>query len=234
MQKNKLYSRRNLIFIILFILFISFFSYVEIKNINSVNMTYRQKLLKAVYPAWMWWTKIRGINSKTLANEHMFPAVPFYTLKDTLTDGTPFNFNSVKGKKILLVNTASNCGYTNQYSDLEKLYQLHKDKLVVIGFPANDFKEQEKADDAAIAQFCKLNFGVSFPLMKKSSVIKGEQQNRVFNWLSDSLKNGWNNKQPSWNFCKYLVDENGRLMNYFGSSVEPFAEELLNAINKQP
>jgi glutathione peroxidase len=132
----------------------------------------------------------------------------------------------------LIVNTASDCGYTNQYADLEKLYQRYKDRLVVIGYPANDFKEEEKADDKTIASFCKLNFGVSFPLMKKSSVVKGPGQNSVFDWLTDPAKNGWNSRPPSWNFCKYLVDENGKLVNFFASSVEPFSAALINAINQ--
>ena len=138
----------------------------------------------------------------------------------------------LKGKKVMLVNTASDCGYTDQYDDLQKLYEEYKDKLVVIGFPANDFKEQEKGTDEEIAQFCKLNFGVTFPLMKKSSVIKGPQQNEVFKWLTDSAKNGWNNKPPSWNFSKYIVNEEGVLTNYFGSSISPMSKDVLKAINK--
>lgn len=211
---------------------IAFFSYVEIVNRNAVNMTYRQKLLKTVYPAWMWWLNLTGKNTTKLAGKNASPIIPFYSLKDTLIDGTPFNFDSLKGKKILLVNTASDCGYTGQYADLQKLSEKYKEKLAVIGFPANDFKEQEKGGNAEIAQFCKINFGVNFPLMKKSSVLKGANQNEIFNWLTNASKNGWNDKQPSWNFCKYLVDENGKLINYFGSSVEPFSTELISAIKK--
>jgi len=132
----------------------------------------------------------------------------------------------------LLVNTASDCGYTNQYDDLQKLYEENKDKLVIIGFPANDFKEQEKGSDEEIAQFCKLNFGVSFPLMKKSTVIKSPQQNTIFQWLTDSTKNGWNNKPPRWNFTKYLVNEEGMLTDYFGSSIPPMSKDVIDAINK--
>ena len=93
-------------------------------------------------------------------------------------------------------------------------------------------KEQEKGSDEEIAQFCKLNYGVTFPLMKKSSVVKGESQNEVFKWLSDSALNGWNNKQPSWNFAKYIVNEEGILTNYFGSSVSPANDDVMNAIKK--
>ena len=193
-------------------------------------MTYRQKVLKAIYPAWMWWAKITGVNNKNLINKTANPAISFYSLKDTLNDGTAFDFTRLKGKKILLVNTASNCGYTDQYADLQKLYVANKDKLVIIGFPANDFKEQEKGDNAAIAEFCKQNYGISFVLMQKSSVVKGINQNNVFKWLTDSTKNGWNNQQPSWNFSKYLVDENGVLTNYFGPTVTPSGKEIKEAI----
>ena len=107
----------------------------------------------------------------------------------------------------MLVNTASNCGYTDQYDDLQKLHEQFQNKFVILGFPANDFKEQEKGNDEDIAQFCKINFGVTFPLMQKTSVIKSADQNAVFKWLTDSTNNGWNNKQPSWNFSKYLINE---------------------------
>ena len=232
MKKSKPYFKLKLALKIFFLLAIILFSYVEIVNRNSVNMTYRQKFLKAVYPAWMWWANLRGTNTKELSNEKATPPVSIYTLKDSLTDGTIVDFLNLKGKKILLVNTASDCGYTNQYADLEKLYQQYKDKLVIIAFPANDFKEQEKGDNHAIADFCKKNYGISFPIMGKSSVVKGPAQNPVFKWLTDAALNGWNNEPPSWNFCKFLVSEDGRLVNYFASSVEPFAPELINAVKK--
>lgn len=195
-------------------------------------MTGRQKVLKAVYPLWIWWANKRGINNKSTSNGKAIPLVSFYSLKDTLIDGTGFDLSQLKGKKVLLVNTASDCGYTGQYDDLQKMSEKYKDKLVVIGFPANDFKEQEKGTDQEIAAFCKLNFGVKFPLMRKSSVKKGPGQNKIFQWLTDPAQNGWNSQQPSWNFCKYLVDENGRLTNYFASTVEPMSKEMTEAINQ--
>ena len=148
-----------------------------------------------------------------------------------MNTGKELKFDSLKGKKILLVNTASDCGYTGQYDDLQKLYQDYSDRLMVIGFPANDFKQQEKGNDEEIAQFCKLNFGVTFPLAKKSPVIKGEDQQEVFRWLTDKTKNGWNNKQPSWNFSKYLVDEKGILTSYFDPAVSPLSEEVIGAVS---
>ena len=156
---------------------------------------------------------------------------PFYTLSTQLNNGTELKFDSLKGKKVLLVNTASNCGYTNQYDDLQKLFEQHQNNLIVIGFPANDFKEQEKGSDDEIAQFCRINFGVTFPLAKKDSVKKGHHQQKVFRWLTDKTKNGWNSKQPSWNFTKYLVNEQGVLTHYFDAAISPLGEEVSSAIN---
>ena len=217
---------------ILLLLMIAFWSFVEISNRKSKDMTARQKVLKAIYPMWMWFAGKKGLNSKNLTNEKITPAVSFYSLKDTSINGVVFDFEQLKGKKVMLVNTASDCGYTGQYDDLQKLSEQYKDKLVIIGFPANDFKEQEKGSDEEIAAFCKLNFGVSFPLMQKSSVKKGANQNKIFEWLTDSTKNGWNKQQPSWNFCKYIVDEQGRLTNFFGSTIEPFSKEILTALDQ--
>lgn len=211
---------------------IAFWSFVEISNRNSKNMTARQKVLKTIYPVWIWFAGKKGLNTKNLSNEKAMPAISFYSLKDTAIDGKVFDFEKLKGKKIMLVNTASDCGYTGQYDDLQKLSEQFKDKLVVIGFPANDFKEQEKGTDEEIASFCKKNFGVSFPLMQKGSVIKGVNQNKIFEWLTDSTKNGWNNQQPSWNFCKFIVDEQGRLTNFFGSTIEPLGKEISTALNQ--
>lgn len=230
--KSKLFSILRKTIIILLMLFITFAGYVFIVTANSKNMTVRQRVLKAVYPALMWYTKLTGKNITQLANEQKQPPVSFYSLKTIANNGSQVDFSQYKGKKILLVNTASDCGYTDQYDALQKLYEENKDNLVVVGFPANDFKEQEKGSDEEIAQFCKLNYGVTFPLMKKSSVVKGEMQNEVFKWLSDSALNGWNNKQPSWNFAKYIVNEEGILTNYFGSSVSPANADVMNAIKK--
>jgi glutathione peroxidase len=232
MMERKRYSKLKKAIIVLLLLIITFWGYVEIVNLNSKHMTVRQKLLKAIYPTWMWWAKLRGKNTTELSNQ-IQPPVSFYSLKGLLNNNTEFNFATLKGKKILLVNTASDCGYTNQYNDLQKLYEENNDKLMIIGFPANDFKEQEKGTDEEIAQFCKLNFGISFPLMKKGTVIKSAQQNSIFQWLTDSTKNGWNNKQPTWNFTKYLVNEEGILTNYFGPSISPLSKDVIDAINKK-
>jgi glutathione peroxidase len=230
MEAGRKYRKLKKILIVLLLLVIAFWGYIEIANRNSKQMTARQKILRAVYPVWTWFSKLKGKNSTQLSNTDKKPSVSFYSLKSVLNNGSEFDFASLKGKKVLLVNTASDCGFTAQYDDLERLYEKQKNTLVIIGFPANDFKHQEKGTDEEIAQFCKLNFGVTFPLMKKSSVIKSSQQNEVFKWLTDKSKNGWNNIQPSWNFSKYLVNEEGILINYFGPTISPLSENVSKAL----
>lgn len=196
-------------------------------------MTLKQTFLKLIYPILMLLTKLSGKNAKVYTNDKSEkPVVPFHSLSVQLNGGRQISFSELKGKKVLLVNTASNCGYTRQYDELQSLYAKYNDKLVVIGFPANDFKEQEKGDDEEIAQFCKINFGVTFPLAKKSSVIKSPEQNEVFKWLTDKRKNGWADKQPSWNFSKYLVNEEGILTHYFDPSISPLSKDVIAAIEK--
>ncbi|MCW3116604.1 MAG: glutathione peroxidase [Chitinophagaceae bacterium] len=225
-------SKLKKLILVLLLLLAVFWGYVEIINLNSRNMTIRQKILKAVYPVFTWLARSGDKNKDELSNETAKPQVSFYTLKGILNNGKEIEFSSLRGKKILLVNTASDCGYTPQYTELQKLYEQYQDKIVIAGFPANDFKDQEKGSDEEIAKFCKLNFGVSFPLMKKTVVIKANGQNSVFKWLTDSTQNGWNNKAPSWNFSKYLVNEEGVLVNYFGPAISPLSEEVLKAIKK--
>ena len=215
--------------LVVLILIAAFFIYVEVVNRNSKSMTYRQKVMKAVYPAIMWLGKLSGKNSCKLSNSK-YPPVSFFNLKAVKNNGDTVDFSSFLGKKVMLVNTASECGYTGQYAELQKLSEQYKDKLIVLGFPANDFKEQEKGTDEEIATFCKANFGVTFPLMKKSVVVKSTQQNPIYQWLTDESKNGWNNKVPSWNFAKYIVNEKGVLTNYFESSISPLSKEVIKAI----
>ncbi|WP_257883381.1 glutathione peroxidase [Hymenobacter sp. DG01] len=172
-----------------------------------------------------------GSKGKVLRNEKQAAApVPFYDLAGQLNSGQPLKFDELRGKKVLLVNTASNCGYTNQYEELQQLSEQFSDQLVVLGFPANDFAEQEKADDKAIEQFCQVNFGVSFPLMKKSVVVKKGEQNPVYQWLSNARQNGWNEQAPDWNFSKYLISEDGRLTHYFGPAVSPLSDTVISTI----
>jgi glutathione peroxidase len=219
-------KRLTFVLMIVVVTGIIYFFYV---NRNSVGMTTRQKFLKAVYPIFMW---MKGKKAEVFENTHRAPQVAFHSLKATMNNGTVYDFSQLKGKKVLLVNTASDCGYTNQFDDLQQLYEKFENKLVILGFPANDFKEQEKGTDDEIAQFCKVNFGVTFPLMKKSTVKRGYEQNEIFQWLTDSTKNGWNSKMPTWNFSKYLVNEEGVLTHYFDPSVSPMSEQVVKEIEK--
>ncbi|WP_245652213.1 glutathione peroxidase [Rufibacter tibetensis] len=171
---------------------------------------------------------------RVLKNEQKVkPAQPFHALTTVLNNGASLDFSHLKNKKVLLVNTASNCGYTGQYEELQQLQEQQKESLVIIGFPANDFKEQEKDNDETISQFCQVNFGVSFPLAKKSVVVKNQNQNPVYHWLSNAQENGWNNHQPDWNFSKYLIDEQGVLTHYFGPAISPVGEEVRNALQEK-
>lgn len=186
------------------------------------DMSYRQSILKTMYPVIMFPGKLMGTkNAVQLNTEGKAPVKDFYALNAVLNNGDSISFETFRGKKVLLVNTASDCGYTGQYKELEALYQQYKNNLVVIGFPANDFKEQEKKSDADIATFCKVNYGVTFLLMRKGSVVKGSEQQSVYQWLTQPAANGWCSKAPVWNFCKYLVNEEGVLTAYFPQTVSP-------------
>lgn len=191
-------------------------------------MTTKQKIIKTLYPVIQLFSSKKNIESPNRKQ----PLQSFYDLRAIANDGGIFDFSALKNKKVLLVNTASDCGYTPQYKALQSLYNQYKNKLVIIAFPANDFKEQEKADDATIASFCEKNYGVSFPLMKKSVVISSPQQNEVFQWLTRKDKNGWNDKAPEWNFSKYLVNEKGELTHYFSPGMSPSDNKIRQAIDQ--
>lgn len=140
-------------------------------------------------------------------------------------DGSTIDFSSFKGKKILIVNTASECGYTPQYEGLEELYKKYKDKLVIVGFPANNFGGQEPGSNTEIQEFCKKNYGVSFPMAAKVSV-KGDDMAPVYKWLTSKAQNGVLDAEIKWNFNKFLLDENGKMLYYFESKVKPMSEEI--------
>lgn len=197
---------------------------------KKTGMSYRQSILKTMYPVIMWTSKGAGKKQTLINKDKASPVVSFYSLKMKDINGNEFRFDSLRGKKVLIVNTASDCGFTGQYEALEQLSQQFKNELVVIGFPSNDFKEQEKNDNQNIASFCKKNYGVTFLLMEKSIVIKKNHQNEVHKWLSDMTINGWCHQEPAWNFCKYLINEQGVLTHYFPMTVDPLAPEVIAAI----
>jgi glutathione peroxidase len=193
-------------------------------------MTLRQRILKWVYPLLVLLGKARSSAQVKMNNENKTPQRQVYDLEVELNNSSKLPLSKLQGKKILVVNTASDCGYTGQYAELQQLYEQNKDKLVILGFPSNDFKEQERGSDEEIAQFCQVNYGVTFPLAKKSTVLPGAEQNPLFGWLSKKDENGWNDKAPSWNFSKYLLNEEGVLTHYFEPSVSPLSIEVVAAI----
>ncbi len=198
--------------------------------IKKKDMSYRQSILKTMYPVIMWSTGKAGAKQVQTNTAKAIGSIEFYSLTTKDIAGNAFSFAQFKGKKVLIVNTASDCGYTGQYENLEKLAQQFKDSLVIIGFPANDFKNQETKDDQAIAAFCQKNYGVSFPLMSKSVVVKSSAQNPVYSWLTSANLNGWCNQAPAWNFCKYLINEQGVLTHYFPMSIDPLDNKIIEAI----
>jgi glutathione peroxidase len=141
-----------------------------------------------------------------------------FTMNDI--SGNKISLSKFKGKKMLLVNVASNCGYTGQYDDLQKLSEKYASKVAVLGFPANNFGGQEPGSNSDIASFCKKNYGVTFPMFEKISV-KGSDAHELYKFLSE--KSG---KAPGWNFCKYLVDENGNILKFFDSGTNPLSEDI--------
>ncbi len=153
-------------------------------------------------------------------------AQSIHSFKVNGIDGKQINFASFKGKKILVVNTASKCGYTPQYEALEKVYEQYKDKLVIIGFPCNQFGGQEPGTNEEIVSFCKKNYGVTFPLADKIDV-KGAGIAPIYQWLTQKAKNGVLDANISWNFNKFLLDENGKMIAYFPSNVTPDSQDIL-------
>ncbi len=179
-----------------------------------------KNIISAIYPLQMKISRLTGLGIKVETNSsNKTASMNFYSLKAIANTGKEIEFETFKEKKVLLVNLASKCGFTPQYAELEELHQQNKD-VIILGFPANNFGAQEPGSDEEIAEFCKINYGVTFRLFKKDDV-KGANKQPVYQWLTDANKNGWNSEEPKWNFYKYLVDENGNLVNVFSSSVSP-------------
>ncbi len=152
-----------------------------------------------------------------------------YDIELRTLGGDLFDWNTCKGKKILIVNTASECGFTKQYKELQRLYELHQDTLEIIGVPCNQFGKQEPGDAKTINSFCELNFGVTFPLTEKLDV-KGENQHDLYTWLTDKTYNGVKSSSVKWNFQKYLIDEQGHLIDYYFSITKPMSRKILKKL----
>ena len=152
-------------------------------------------------------------------------AKSIHSFKVKALDGKTIDFSKFKGKKILIVNTASECGFTSQYEGLQKLYETYKDQLVIVGFPANNFGGQEPGSNQEIGAFCEKNFGVTFPMAAKVSV-KGEDTAPIFKFLTEKDLNGVKNTTILWNFTKFLIDEDGNLIDSFISTTKPTSESI--------
>ena len=150
----------------------------------------------------------------------------FYDFKVKTLEGNDFDLSSLKGKKVMVVNVASKCGFTPQYKDLEEMSRKYEGELVIIGFPANNFANQEPGTASEIRQFCTKNYGVTFPLMEKISV-KGDDMHPLYKWLTSKDKNGIMDSEVKWNFQKYLIDENGKLVDVLYSREKPESEKSM-------
>ena len=165
---------------------------------------------------------VASSDQKSLSEQDM--AKTFYDFTLRTLDGKTVDFSSYKGKKVLVVNTASECGYTKQYEDLQRLHEEHGEKVVVLGFPANNFGGQEPGSNEEIAAFCKKNFGVSFPVFEKISVV-GADQHPLYQWLKAQ-----SGEEPKWNFSKYLISEEGKVMGFYPSGVNPMDDPIISQL----
>lgn len=168
--------------------------------------------------------RIRQANGKCIGS--------IYEYKFIDDTGATIDLSMYKGKKLLIVNTASECGFTGQYSDLQKLDEKFKDKFNVIAFPCNDFGKQEKGSNDEIRNFCTVNYGVTFKIFRKTN-IKHAITTDIFYWLSNSKLNGWNDQAPLWNFWKFLINEEGKLIAVYPSRVKPLNRNLVRLINNE-
>lgn len=156
----------------------------------------------------------------------------FYDFKVKTLEGGNFDFSSLKGKKVMIVNTASKCGNTPQYKDLEALYEKNHDNLVIIGFPANNFGSQEPGTAVEIRKICTENYGVTFPMMEKISV-KGDDMAPIYKWLTSKKENGVKDSEVKWNFQKYLIDENGKLIEVLEPKEKATSDKVLTWLSSK-
>ena len=178
-----------------------------------------------------------GLNAQTSTNklskkDKTMAKETIYQFKVEDLSGDTFDFASLKGKKIMIVNTASKCGLTPQYAQLEELYQKYKDQgLIILGFPSNDFKEQEPGTNAEIKEFCTLNYGVTFPIMDKITVV-GNKKVPLYKWLTEKTENGKFDAEVQWNFQKFMIDTDGQVSGYVLPKGSPLSAEIISWIEK--
>ena len=169
------------------------------------------------------WKMIKGSSTY----RHSKSVVDFYSLSSKTLDGEDYSFAQLKGKKVLIVNTASACGFTPQYKGLQKLHEQYGENLVILGFPCNDFGKQESGSHEEIGKFCQKNFEVSFNMMEKVS-IKGSNPHPVYKWLMNKSENGVSDHSIRWNFHKFIIDGSGSLVGSFKSGVEPTDNQIIS------
>lgn len=197
-------------------------------NLNSVivffrclpNLFFKNRKMKKIYFLILTILAFSSCNSQKTTGKMNLSNIKINTLQ-----GEVLNFSNFKGKKILFVNVASKCGFTPQYKGLQELYDKNKDKLVIIGVPCNQFGSQESGTSSEIQEFCKINYGVTFPITEKIEV-KGEKQHPLYQFLTKKENNGKKNSSVKWNFQKYLVDENGILIDYWYSMTKPQSKKI--------
>ncbi|HNQ13497.1 MAG TPA: glutathione peroxidase [Bacteroidia bacterium] len=159
------------------------------------------------------------------------PKTSIFNIQYTDIHGEQKDLSEYRGKKLMIVNVASECGYTYQYKNLQKLSESRED-IVIIGFPSNQFGEQEPGDNTQIQNFCSSKYQVSFPMGSKTEV-KGKGKSNLYAWLTESDKNGWNTQEPNWNFNKYIISEDGTLLGWFPSKIEPDNEQMLKLLDQK-
>ena len=164
-------------------------------------------------------------------NSFALAQAPIYDIEINDIYSQPIDLSHYQGKYILFVNVASKCGFTSQYKDLEKLHQNYKDKLIVIGLPCNQFGGQEPGNEKEIQNFCSINYGISF-LMTEKVEVKGDRQHRLYSWLTDKKLNGKVNSTVKWNFQKYLVGPDGKLIDYFYSITKPLSSKITSVLEQ--
>ena len=204
-------------------------------NFTKKNKTMRKSILISCSILLLWGCQNQAQNNKTnnkkMEAQTAISAETIYQFKVKDLYGKDFDFASLKGKKILIVNTASECGLTPQYKDLEAIYEKYKDlNFVIVGFPANNFGSQEPGSNNQIAKFCQSNYGVTFPMMSKISV-KGSDMDKVYHFLTQKSKNGLQDSEVEWNFQKYLINEKGQLVKVLSPRVLPTDAAIVGWIN---
>ncbi len=167
--------------------------------------------------------------AKASIPENMSSKGSFFDYKMNALNGESIDLSKFKGHKLVVLNVASKCGFTPQYADWQKFHEEHGKDIIVLGFPANNFGGQEPGSSGEIAEFCQLNYGVTFQMFEKIDVI-GANQAPLFQWLSKKELNGWNDKAPTWNFCKYVINEDGQVTNFFASGIKPDDAEFMAAV----